>query len=165
MGGSVDFKKWSIQNWKRIIEYILSTFKEDIIIAGGPGDKDFSDLLMDSIGQNQRLINLCGKTTLYGLLELISAAKWMISNETSAPHMAAAMDIPVLVISNANHYGRFTPYPAEMNKKYQAVFPPVVKNIKDESDRIKRYSQGSNLLINSIEPAEVIASLKRLLSN
>lgn len=164
IGGSAEFRKWSLSNWKKMIAHILSTYTEDIVIAGGPNDEDLANDLIDAFKGNKRIKSLVGKTSLVELLQLISGAQWMISNETSAPHIAVALNTPVLVISNANHYGRFTPYPAPMNKKYQAIFPPIVMKLKDEDKRAKAYSAGSKLDINSIDVSAAKTALLRLLS-
>ena len=43
--------------------------------------------------------------------------KLLISNETSAIHIAAALDVQSICILGGGHYGRFTPYPLDSYKK------------------------------------------------
>jgi ADP-heptose:LPS heptosyltransferase len=159
IGGSADIRKWSLSNWKKMIAHILSTYTEDIVIAGGPNDKVLADDLIQAFSGNSRISNLAGKTSLYQLIQLISGAKWMISNETSAPHMAAAVNTPVLVICNGNHYGRFIPYPKEVYDKHYTVFPKEIDTLSEE-ERIMKFTEGSDLSINSIAPKKVISALE-----
>jgi len=160
IGGTAEFRKWSLNNWIALLEHILSNYKEEIVIAGGPNDKVLADDLIQAFSGNSRISNLAGKTSLYQLIQLISGAKWMISNETSAPHMAAAVNTPVLVISNGNHYGRFIPYPKEVYDKYYTVFPKEIDTLSEE-ERIMKFTEGSDLSINLIAPKKVISALEK----
>jgi ADP-heptose:LPS heptosyltransferase len=54
---------------------------------------------------------LSGKTTLQELAELIRGAEILISNETSAVHIAAAVGTNSVCILGGGHFGRFLPYP------------------------------------------------------
>ena len=44
------------------------------------------------------------------LVELIRASRLLIGNETSAVHIAVAVDTPSVCILGGGHYGRFMPY-------------------------------------------------------
>jgi ADP-heptose:LPS heptosyltransferase len=58
-----------------------------------------------------------GQTDLLKLIELIKHSNLVITNETSAAHIAAAVNIPVIVIVGGGHYGRFFPYQTENEKQ------------------------------------------------
>jgi ADP-heptose:LPS heptosyltransferase len=55
--------------------------------------------------------NWAGTTTLGDLSQLIKAAAFLLSNDTSAAHIAAAVNTPAVCILGGGHYGRFYPYP------------------------------------------------------
>jgi ADP-heptose:LPS heptosyltransferase len=55
--------------------------------------------------------NWAGTTTLGDLSLLIKAAAFLLSNDTSAAHIAAAVNTPTVCILGGGHYGRFYPYP------------------------------------------------------
>lgn len=65
------------------------------------------------------MVNTAGAVTLVELVELIAKSKLVISNETSAVHIAAATRTPVICIQGGGHFDRFTPYPN------QADFKPI----------------------------------------
>jgi ADP-heptose:LPS heptosyltransferase len=68
--------------------------------------------------------NLAGKTSLSELFELIRRAKILVSNDTSAVHIAAAVGTPSVCILGGGHYGRFMPY--VVNCANQPIPVPVV---------------------------------------
>lgn len=155
IGGSADFKKWSTKNWEELIDKILSTFPYTIVLAGGPDDLANGQEIKKNFVKEDRLINLCAQTSLLELISLISYAEWMVSNETSAPHIAAALGVPVLVLSNANHYARFLPYPSVIFDKHYSIFSEEVENEKNEDLVIQKYGEGSDLSIQSIYVEDV----------
>jgi ADP-heptose:LPS heptosyltransferase len=150
IGGNSAFRKWSMANWKGLIAELSKIYKGDIVLAGGPDDKEKASLIADHFTTLAQLKNYCGKTSLLDLISIISRARGMISNETSAAHMAVALDTPVLVLSNGNHYGRFSPYPVSITGKYRVLYPDEIESLKEEATRIKTYGPGSRLNINSI---------------
>ncbi len=89
----------------------------------------------------------------------------MIANETSAPHFAIALEMTnVFVISNGNHYGRFTPYPKEISKNYHVIYHPVIeKDLEDYKKLSTSYGFGSSVDINEISAQSVIKKLDYIL--
>ena len=77
-----------------------------------------------------------------------------------AVHIGAAMGIPVVVISQMNHYGRFVPYPNVKGINMQCVIP---KEYQKEEARVltERFKNGSEADINLITVDQVIAAIDR----
>ena len=69
-------------------------------------------------------INLVDKTTLTELIEIIRLARILISNDTSAIHIAAGVDTQSVCILGGGHYGRFLPYPDSI----EGIKPAIVIN-------------------------------------
>lgn len=162
IGGGAEFRRWSIEKWTHLISDLLDLYNFDIVIAGGPEDKTNGEVLKNHYITNDRVINSCGKTTLNQLISLISKSIILLSNETSAVHIAASLDTPVLVISNGNHYGRFTPYPNSKSTNYVVVYPPEIEREENTDILLKRYSSGSELPIDSIDANVVLEKIKEL---
>ena len=53
-------------------------------------------------------------TNLAELAELLRSAELLISNETSAVHIAVAVSTPSVCVLGGGHYGRFMPYPSDI---------------------------------------------------
>jgi ADP-heptose:LPS heptosyltransferase len=81
-------------------------------LCGGANEVALCDAIVKAA--SVRCLNLAGKTSLSELAEIIRGAKLLISNETSAVHLAAATATPAVCILGGGHYGRFMPYPNTM---------------------------------------------------
>jgi len=89
----------------------------------------------------------------------------MISNETSAPHFAVALELKnVFVLYNGKHYGRFTPYPKCMTENYHAICHPVIEKNKNDYKKLSN-SDGfvNDLNIDEISVEGVIKSIDNIL--
>jgi ADP-heptose:LPS heptosyltransferase len=163
IGGSKLFKKWDVNNWISLAEKLLSQFPYSIVLSGAPEDNIDGEVIKDTFFDNDRVINLCGKSTIYTLLSLISQSVLMVSNETSAPHIAIALGIPVVVIANGSHFGRFTPYPDSYNCNYSVIFPKQLDRSIDLIDLGERYANESPLSINTIKTEDVFSIIQNQL--
>lgn len=162
IGGGEEFRKWSIGNWIKLISELLHLYKVDIIISGGPDDKENALLIKNHFISNDRVIDYCGKTSLTQLISIIAQATFIVSNETSAAHIAVSLDTPVCVISNGNYYGRFTPYPKSITEKYAVAYPPLIEKNKNKEELLKRYSEGSDIPIDAIKPNVVLDKINEI---
>ncbi len=106
---------------------------------------------------------MTGKTTLPQLAKLISLSKILIANETSAVHFAAAVGTPFICISNGNHFGRFNPFPNEMNVRCKYIFPEDIEKNLHDLNYLEKYRFDSNLDINSISADKILKALPQLL--
>jgi ADP-heptose:LPS heptosyltransferase len=105
-----------------------------------------------------------GKTTLVELMNLISGAQLLVSNETSAPHLAVAVGTPVIVLYNGNHYGRFVPYPADVSYRYLVAYHPVImRNFADYMERSNKLEGVQSLDIREISVESVEAQIDTIL--
>lgn len=158
-------RMWPEENFKIIIKEILNKYSFDIIIAGSNNEKEIAERLLENL-YKERVFDLTGRTTLPELAKLISLSKLLISNETSAVHFAASVGTKFICVSNGNHYGRFNPYPKEMNVMGKYIYPPEIQNkINDFENLSNKYRFYSDLDINSISPETVIITLSQILLN
>lgn len=112
--GSMDTKKeWGLKNFLFLIRKILENTNSSIVLAGGKSELRHSEYLISNLPA-ERVSSLIGKTTLPGLIDLIQRAACVITNDTSAVHIAAATNTPFVCIHGVAHYKRFIPYPEGM---------------------------------------------------
>ncbi len=155
IGAGAVFRKWPIEKYISVGEYIFNKYSLQIVLGGGTLDVEDSHKF-EALSKYP-VINLVGKTKLIDLVEIINKAKFIISNETSVPHIAVALDVPVIVISNGNHFGRFTPYPSEITDKYYVVYPAEIENrLRDFEQLVDLYGMGSKLDISQIKVEKVL---------
>jgi ADP-heptose:LPS heptosyltransferase len=159
LGANANFRKWSVVNFVEIAKFIQKEYQLDIVLCGDNTDKDAAIEFESLFAMD--ILNLVGKTSLLEILPIINNTELLIANETSAPHIAVALDMPnILVISNGNHFGRFTPYPKDLSDKYHVIYPPEIENNLSDYKRIcNHYGNGSQLNINDIEIKDVIKKI------
>ncbi|ACM93569.1 heptosyltransferase family [Nautilia profundicola AmH] len=165
IGASADFRKWSIENFVEIGKYLKDKYNYEIVVCGGPTDieeaKKFKNLA------NYDYIDMVGKTSLIDFLYIIYNGNLMIANETSAPHFAVALEMTnIFVISNGNHFGRFTPYPKEIWPYYYPIYHPEIEKDLDNYKKLSNsYGYGSKLNINNISVEKVKNRISEVLDD
>lgn len=150
IGASSNFRKWKIEGFAQVGMWLKEKYACEIVLCGAPSDSE--DALEFGKYFDGDYMDLVGKTSLIDLLYVISNGSLMIANETSAPHLAVALEMTnVFVISNGNHYGRFTPYPLHVSKNYHVIYhPEIEKDLDDYKKLSNSYGFGSSLDINEI---------------
>ncbi len=158
--GAGDPKRcWHIDHFAEIIRYIIKEFSLHIVLAGALNEAATATRLMQQLPAD-RAINLTGRTTLSELAKLISDSLLLISNETGAVHISAAVGTPFICISNGNHLGRFHPYPKSVFPEASYIYPPEIKTLaKNGADLTEMYRFGSELDINTIAVETVEAAI------
>ena len=163
ISASASFRKWNIERFAKIGEYLKEKHGYEIVLCGAPSDAE--DALKFKEYFYGSCIDLVGKTSLIELLHVIYNGNLMIANETSAPHFAVALEMTnVFVISNGNHYGRFTPYPKEVSENYHVIYhPEIEKDLDDYKKLSNSYGFGSSLNINDITKEMVIGRVNSVI--
>ena len=161
IGASSSFRKWNIERFARVGEYLKEKHGYEIVLCGAPSDsEDATKFKNNFMGE---YIDLVGKTSLVDLLYVIYNGNIIIANETSAPHFAVALEMTsIFVIYNGNHYGRFTPYPKDISENYHVIYHPKIEKDLDDYEKLSNsYGFGSNLDINEIPTESVIKKIKK----
>ena len=114
-------REWGIDKFLSLAEHILEHTNYTIILAGSKSEQTHAEYLFNKLPQN-RVFSRIGKTTLPELVDLIANSQLVISNETSAVHIAAACNTPTICIHGVAHYKRFVPYPAHISNKLIFIY-------------------------------------------
>jgi len=110
--GSSDHKRnWQEEKFAEVIQRLLSSSEETIILTGGRSEVSLSCSIMGRLPETTRLVDQTGDTTLPKLVKLVASARFVIANDTSIVHIAVACKTPVICIQGGGHFDRFTPYP------------------------------------------------------
>lgn len=145
-------KKYSIENFSKIAIKLLKRTNYKIIFLG-QSRYDLGNLIF-----NKNFINLCEKTSLTDLVEIISRSKLLISNDTCAHHIAAATNINCLVIYAGLHYGRFLPYPQNIYPKHKVIMHPEINNSFSKNNLFS-YKD-----INNIKTQDILKKIKNIIN-
>lgn len=114
--GSNEFgRRWPFESYLDIAEKLLAADLH-VVIVGGPGER--AGDLRARFGEDKRVIDLIGKTTVPELLDVLKHAALVISNDTGPAHLSIALETPTVVIVGGGHFGSFVPYPEEVRPDY-----------------------------------------------
>ncbi|MEX2016918.1 MAG: glycosyltransferase family 9 protein, partial [Candidatus Pacearchaeota archaeon] len=93
------FKKWSPENFTKLIKFISAKNHIPVFI-GSEAEGKFVEEIISHLNEKERkkVMNLCGKTNISELFALMNRFKGFIGLDGGPMHMAASMDIPVLGI-------------------------------------------------------------------
>jgi len=157
-----EFRQWNLDNYAQIADFLFDNYGLHIVIAGGEKFKDKSQELISKISTDN-ITNITGNKSLSEFAKIISSASLLVSGDTGAYHMAAALNTKVVCISNGNTYGRFVPYPEELSEKVAVVFPPEIQNnFMNQAFLHDKYRYASILDINNITVESVKSQIKEL---
>ena len=87
-------KQWPLEYFRELIQKLLSTHQESIVILGSKSEAErFRSLVI-----SDRVRNLAGELTLLEAAAVIAEARAVVSNDSGLMHMATAVKTPVLAI-------------------------------------------------------------------
>lgn len=162
-GAGSSIRMWSVDKFAEVCKLIRRKSRIKIIVCGGVQDKTNAEEIISKAGIDN-IENFAGITSLPQLVNLISRAELLISNETCAVHIAASVDTKTICVSNANHFGRFNPYPVELADGISTIYPEEVRNrLHDFHGLAEAFAVGSDIDINSISSEEVYMKALELL--
>ncbi len=157
IGSAAIFRRWSNQNYLRLGQELIATYHKKVVFCGTINDLEHPQNIKLFDIENAQ--NLVGKTPkLLDLISILQGAAWVVSNETSIPHICVAINRPVFVISNI--YGRFNPYPIEVSNKHFPIFHPVINSSSQSPSELSlKYGFQSDLKINDISVTLVLETI------
>lgn len=162
--GSNDIKRrWNISNYAEICRYLIAEYSVSIVIPIAANEKIMAEEIKKKVNSD-KVIDLSGKTDLSELAKIIADCVLVISNDTSAVHIAAAVDRKFLCISSGLYYGRFLPYPKSVFSKGEYVFPEGVrKNLENEELNLDKNLINAEFNINKISVEQVKEKIDSIL--
>ena len=150
-------KWWPTEYFAETIRYVVRQYRMTPVICGAAGDREVTAPLC--VALKGIAVDLTGRTSLTELLAVLRMARFLISIDTGAVHLAAAVGCPVFGLFSGFHYGRFSPYPGGLAQHFFPVYP----------DETEQQIAGGRLipeqvpmgLMSRISPEKVIRLLER----
>jgi ADP-heptose:LPS heptosyltransferase len=126
-GSGIKIKKWPPSCFAAVTKHIVQQYRLNPVVCGSPADTAECAAFLDAY--DGQVVDLCGKTSLPQMLTVLKRAACLISVDTGAVHLAAAVGCPVFALYNGAHYGRFAPYPKEIALDFYPVYPDRIDEI------------------------------------
>jgi ADP-heptose:LPS heptosyltransferase len=102
-------RRWGKSRYNSLINNILKKYADiKIMIIGGNKEQDYVKKVLKNI-DNERLINIAGKTNLDELIAVIKNAKFIITNDSGPMHIAFACKTPTISLfgpCSPSQYGK-----------------------------------------------------------
>ncbi|OYU97099.1 MAG: hypothetical protein CFE21_02075 [Bacteroidetes bacterium B1(2017)] len=158
-------KQWSPQNFAKFILEFRKHYSLPIYICGAKGDSNLAEEILANCQGIKDIINHCGQTNLPQLVRFIQESNLLLTNDSSAFHIGAALDVPTVCLFSGRHYGRFAPYPKGSCLNLLTLYPKSFELfLREEKNVIEKTKYHSPSLINEIEPSEVLNACNQLLN-
>jgi len=121
-------KCWPIERFAELADRISSQFGLPTVAVGIESEKPAVERLKKLA--NVAIANFAGVTSLSELVALLRAASLVVSNDTGPGHIAAALDVPVVLIFGRSNPARVAPY---WKKDSVAAIEPNSRGLKADS--------------------------------
>ena len=112
-GVSTALRQWPVECFAEIADRIYNQTGLTGILDGAPSDKPLAESIQSISSAS---LEWAG-TLLEELPQLLKYTRFMVSGETSAVYIAAAVETPVVCVLGGAYFGRFLPYPELTGQK------------------------------------------------
>ena len=105
-------RRWPLDNYIALASWVAAQGLKVVFV--GKVDESAAGNTVDELADGETIIDLTGKTTVPGLLDLMKQAALVVSNDTGPAHLAIGLGVATVVIIGGGHFGSFVPYPQEI---------------------------------------------------
>ncbi|MBE6161610.1 MAG: glycosyltransferase family 9 protein [Firmicutes bacterium] len=105
---SMKLKRWNIDKYVELSKKIYQKTKMKMVLLGTNSDKETMDIFKQKL--DVPYIDLFNKTSLNDYFDVIANASLVVTNDTSAYHIAVVSEAPVALISGVYTYHRYMLY-------------------------------------------------------
>lgn len=112
---SLNIKKWEYEKFGQLIDKIYEKTKLPVVFCGTKTDEKDVEEVVKNIKQ-AKYIKVLGKSSVVEFIEIIRRAKFVITNDTGAYHIALNLEVPVSIITGGYTYDGFVAYNFKGNK-------------------------------------------------
>lgn len=100
-------KQWPIERFAFVLNEVCKNAEYCVRICGTAKEFELGEQLLHLL--NVPVQNLCGKTELSSLKELLKGASLTLANDSGSAHFSIACKTPTVIICGCWEYGRFYP--------------------------------------------------------
>jgi len=91
-------KCWPVNYYQQLIHILLGNFNGYVALLGNQKDQSICQQIIEGMKNQDKLINLAGKTRIRDLLSIYYRLALVITNDSAASHLAAAHNTPCVTI-------------------------------------------------------------------
>lgn len=94
-------RRWGSDNYTELIKTLIANHSLQVVLLGTDDDRRTGDTIAEATG-TKRVKNLSGKTNIREMAAIMSRARLFVGNDSGPAHLAAAVGIPIVVLSGAD---------------------------------------------------------------
>ena len=141
-GASTPVKRWGIERFQIIADWIIETYDMDIHLCGGAPENDDAIQLISLSHHSDRIFNHVGKTTYKEWSSIVQYASLVIGNDSATLHIAAATHRKCICITGIYDKYQFFPYKVEELRNGEILPTTVIVDKSCAYCRTKGYFAG-----------------------
>ncbi len=120
VGSKSDIKKWPAKHYSKLLDRLMADHACRVILIGDA--RDTADAERVKAGMKHRPEDLCGKTNFRELVDILSKAALLITNDSAPLHIADSLGVPVLAIFGPTDPRKYGPRGASSRIARREVF-------------------------------------------
>jgi lipopolysaccharide heptosyltransferase II len=102
-------KRWPAQHFSKVVHRLAQKFPDlRFAVLGGKDDAPLGETIAQA--SPEKVLNLCGKTSLPEMIEWVRRSDLLITNDTGPMHVAAALGKPLIALFGPTEPCRTGPY-------------------------------------------------------
>ncbi len=94
-------RRWGTENYTELVKRIVTGWGLKAVLLGSEDDQKSGERISKAAGAKEAL-NLAGKTSIREAAAILSRARFFVGNDSGPAHLAAAVGIPIVVLSGAD---------------------------------------------------------------
>lgn len=94
-------RRWGTERYIELIKALISRHALKVVLIGGNNDAPEGERIVSSASPHE-VINLAGKTSIRESASVLAGANLFVGNDSGPAHLAAAVGIPLVVLSGAD---------------------------------------------------------------
>jgi heptosyltransferase II len=153
-GAKSHLKRWGCAKYASLADRLISELGCTVLVTGNEDDKDVVKNTLKKM--EQRPVDICGKTSLGSLFEVMRRSDLVITNDSAPLHVASAANAPTIAVFGPSDERKYGP----LAEKSVVVKPSVPCRPCEKALCATGPDEGC---ISGISVDEVFAAAKRIL--
>lgn len=109
VGSQTGSRRWAPVRYAAVLDALLADEAGEAVLLGGPGEEPIAGQVLDALRQRDRVHDLSGRLSLNVLIALLPHLRLLLANDSFPGHLAAALDVPAVLIYGSGHPGTWAP--------------------------------------------------------
>ncbi|UCD16944.1 MAG: lipopolysaccharide heptosyltransferase II [Candidatus Zixiibacteriota bacterium] len=99
-------RRWGADNYAQLARRLVRDLGIGVFLVGTREEFDDGEIIADA---DKNICNLCGQTDIELAAAVLAQARLFVGNDSGLAHLAAAIDIPLVVLSGADNPAETSP--------------------------------------------------------